>query len=80
MVLGIVSLVFWYFGIITGLIGLIMGGASLKHVQPIGEKRGRGMAVAGIVCSIVALALWLLVFIFLVVLASTNSAVLSVAF
>ena len=61
MVLGIVSIVFWYFGIVTGVIGLVLGVTSLKKVQPRGTKRGRGMAIAGIVCSIVALALWLLI-------------------
>ncbi len=72
MVLGIVSIVFWYFGIITGLIGLVMGAKSLKHLQPRGTKRGRGMAIAGIVCSIVALALWTLLLLVIIV-ASANS-------
>ena len=61
MVLGIISLVIWYLGIITGIIGLVLGASSLKHCQPHGPKNGRGMAIAGITCSIIALSLWLIV-------------------
>ena len=63
MVLGIISLVLWYLGIITGIIGLALGASSLKHCQPNGPKKGRGMAIAGITCSIIALSLWLIVLI-----------------
>lgn len=58
MVLGIVSLVFWCGGLVTGIIGLVLGITSLKNTLPRGPKRGRGMAIAGIACSAVALALW----------------------
>ena len=61
MVLGILSLVLWWFGIITGIIGLVLGTSSLKHCQPNGPKNGRGMAIAGITCSIIALSLWVIV-------------------
>jgi hypothetical protein len=63
MVLGICSLVLWYGGIVTGVLGLIFGAVSLKHCQPRGPKRGRGMAIAGIVCSILALIGWVLILI-----------------
>jgi len=63
MVLGIVSLVIWYLGIVTGVIGLVLGASSLKHCQPNGPKKGRGMAIAGITCSIIALSIWLIVLI-----------------
>ena len=71
MVLGIVSLVVWYFGILTGVLGLVFGAMSLKHCTPRGQKRGRGMAIAGISCSIVALAIWAM-FIVFAVAASSN--------
>ena len=71
MVLGIVSLVVWYFGILTGVLGLVFGAMSLKHCAPRGQKRGRGMAIAGISCSIVALAIWAM-FIVFAVAASSN--------
>lgn len=61
MILGILSLVLWWFGIITGIIGLVLGASSLKQCQPNGPKNGRGMAIAGITCSIIALSLWLIV-------------------
>ncbi|MFM8311412.1 MAG: DUF4190 domain-containing protein [Ilumatobacteraceae bacterium] len=58
MVLGIVSLVIPCVGVITGLIGLVLGIISLGRVQPRGERLGRGMAIAGIVCSSIALMLY----------------------
>ena len=61
MVLGIVSLVLFLFGIVTGIIGLVLGASSLKHCQPRGPKRGRGMAIAGITLSLIALGLWLII-------------------
>ena len=60
MVLGIVSFVISFFGIVTAIIGLTLGIMSLKECQPNGPKRGRGMAIAGIACSCVALGLWVL--------------------
>jgi hypothetical protein len=70
MVLGIISLVIWYGGIATGIIGLVFGATSLKHCQPKGAKRGRGMAIAGIVCSIIALVIWVLLLVIIVVISS----------
>lgn len=54
MVLGIVALVlsccFYYISIPCAIIGLILAAVALK-----GNKDGRGMAVAGLVCSIISL-------------------------
>lgn len=53
MVLGIVSLVLCctgWGGIICGILAVIFGGLSLK-----GKKGGKGMAIAGLVCGIIAL-------------------------
>ncbi len=61
MVLGIVSFFISIFGVVTAIIGLTLGIMSLKECQPNGPKRGRGMAIAGISCSAVALCLWLIV-------------------
>jgi hypothetical protein len=63
MVLGICSLVLCYVGLVTGIIGLILGATSLKDCAPRGQLRGRGMAISGIVCSIIALGFWLVVII-----------------
>ncbi len=55
MVLGIVSIVFSccfvYISIPCGIVGLILGAISIAT-----KKGGKGMAIAGIVCSIVSLA------------------------
>ncbi len=54
MVLGICSLVlgccFWYVSIPCAIVGVILGGASLSK-----KKGGKGMAVAGVVTSIIGL-------------------------
>lgn len=52
MVLGILSLITSCFGfsVILAIISLALGGASLK-----GNREGRGMATAGVVCSVIAL-------------------------
>lgn len=56
MVLGICAVVFGccftWLGIILGLVGLILGGVALSKKTP-----GRGMAIAGLVLSIIAVAL-----------------------
>lgn len=54
MVLGIVALVcgccLWYISLPCALVGLALGAVSLK-----GNRDGRGMAIAGVVCSIISL-------------------------
>lgn len=53
MVLGIVALVsccIWWISIPCGVIGIVLAVLSLK-----GQKPGRGMAIAGLVCAIIGL-------------------------
>ncbi len=54
MVLGIVALVmaccFWFISVPCAVVGVILGAVSLA-----GQKPGKGMAIAGVVCSIVSL-------------------------
>lgn len=56
MVLGIVSILFcccfWYISLPCGLVGLILGAIAIKK-----NNKGKGMAIAGLVLSIVSLAL-----------------------
>ena len=66
MVLGILSLVlfcFLYVSIPCALIGVALGGVGLKKAKDVGAKNG--MAVAGLVCSIIALGVcvvyWIMV-------------------
>ena len=58
MVLGIISLVLFcipYVCFPAGIISIILGGVSVS-----GKKPGQGMAVAGLGCSIVAIALYII--------------------
>jgi len=55
MVLGILSIVCWcnlYLSLPMGIVGLVLGVVSVK-----GDKGGKGMAITGIVLSIVCIAL-----------------------
>ena len=58
MVLGIVALVlfcWWYVAIPCAIVGAILSGVALKKAQEVGKKNG--MAVAGLVCSCIALGI-----------------------
>ena len=58
MVLGIVSLVFFcfpYLCIPCGIVGLILGGISIAT-----KKGGKGMAIAGLVCSILGIVIYVI--------------------
>lgn len=58
MILGILAIPFvfivWPLGLILGIGGLVLSIIGRKHPK-------KGMATAGMVCSIIALALWLIV-------------------
>ena len=53
MVLGICSLVFPFFGVVTAVIGLILGIVATSKQKAAGASSG--MAVAGIICSVIGL-------------------------
>ena len=59
MVLGILALVlgcfYWLIGIILAIIGAALGGVALSKAKKVNGKNG--MAVAGLVCSIVSLGI-----------------------
>ena len=60
LTLGILSVLFFPFiGWILGLIGLVYGNRSLRQIEDTKEK-GKNLAVAGKVCSIVGIVLSLL--------------------
>ncbi|PZE20200.1 DUF4190 domain-containing protein [Paenibacillus xerothermodurans] len=52
MVLGILSIVIPYIGLIIGIVAIIFSAISLKEIKRTGEQ-GRGMAIAGLVCGII---------------------------
>lgn len=57
MVLGIISLAlfcFWYLAMACAVIGCILGGVSMAKQKQAGMKFS-GMAIAGLVCSLIAL-------------------------
>ena len=60
MVLGIISLIicFGWVSIICGIVGVALSGAGLYKAKQVGM--GNGMAVAGLVCSAIALAIWII--------------------
>lgn len=72
MVLGIASLVFfcaWYIAIPCSIVGVILGALGMKKAKMVGMKSG--MAVAGIVCSCIALAVTIIYTIIIAVAVSS---------
>jgi Domain of unknown function (DUF4190) len=69
MVLGIISLVLfcvWYISLPCGIIGLVLGLVAKGKIQR-GEAGGGSMAQTGVVCSIIALGLAVLIIILAIV-------------
>lgn len=69
LILGIVSLIIPFVGFITAVVGIIFSMKSLKTIKQTGEP-GKGLSITGLVCSIIAILMYLLVvgiFIFLFV-------------
>lgn len=59
MVLGILSLVSWYGGLVLGIIGLCLAANGLKRTRNNRERyRGIKMLKAGLICSIIAVSLY----------------------
>jgi uncharacterized membrane protein len=71
MVVGICSLVLGWLYVIPCIVGIVLSGIGLSRISKSnGTKAGRGMAIAGLVCGIVGLAFWGLIF--LAVLGSSS--------
>jgi hypothetical protein len=70
MVLGILSVVLPYIGLLIGIIAIIFASISLKEIKR-NQEQGRGMAIAGLVCGIVGTAIYALI-ILIVVFAVTS--------
>ena len=60
MVLGIVSIVFCYLGVLIGPAAIIVSAMARKEIDaaPKGAYEGRGMAIAGLVTGIVGTVIW----------------------
>jgi len=81
MVLGIVSLALWcwiYVAIPCAIVGLILSAVGLKKAKDAGMKNG--MAVAGIVCSSIALGILIIIWISTALLVSSVESELEDAF
>ncbi|WP_448625863.1 hypothetical protein [Geodermatophilus sp. URMC 64] len=73
-VTGLVGLVLcWvpWFGMVLGLVGVVLGGIGISQ----GKKKGAptGLAIAGLVCGILAVLVWLLLLAFVFSIASSVS-------
>ncbi len=60
MVLGILSIVSPYVGLILGIIGIVLSKKALDEIK-ISNEQGKGMAVAGLVTSIVGVSIYALI-------------------
>lgn len=65
LILGIASIVLPYIGFFFGIAGIIVNSLSLKEIKRTYED-GKGMAIGGLVTSIIGTALYALIFIFLI--------------
>jgi hypothetical protein len=62
MVLGIISLVLffvWFLAPVLAVLGIIFSGLGISQCNRLGQD-GKGMAVAGLVCSLISAAFWTL--------------------
>ncbi|SDH90214.1 protein of unknown function [Alteribacillus persepolensis] len=70
LVLGIVSLVMVFLFVvispILSIVGLVFGIIALKEIKRT-EQNGRGLAIAGNICSVVGLILSVIIIVFLVI-------------
>ena len=63
MVLGILSLLTWCFGIVLGILAVIFGAVSLKAIRNSGGRlTGRGMGITGLTTGIISLVIWACLF------------------
>ncbi|WP_433946544.1 DUF4190 domain-containing protein [Paenibacillus sp. SN-8-1] len=60
LVLGICSISVPYLGFVIGIVAIVFACLSFREIRRSGEK-GRGLAVAGLVCGIVGTALYAIV-------------------
>jgi len=66
LVLGIVSLLLPYVGLILGIVGIVISKKAFTEIAQ-RQEGGKGMAVAGLVMSIISVAIYALLIIILIV-------------
>jgi hypothetical protein len=62
LVLGILALITYYGAFVFGVLAIIFGAIALKRIRNNPGQKGRGMAIAGLICGIVALIAMLIIF------------------
>ena len=62
LILGIISLLLTYIGLISAVVGIILSRMATKEIEERGEK-GSGLALGGLITSIVGLVLQLIIII-----------------
>lgn len=58
LVLGIVSFFFCWAGILTGIVAIVMGIVALNQIKTDASQKGKGLAIAGIVCGSLGVLIW----------------------
>lgn len=72
MVLGIASIVIPYVGIVLGIIGIVFAKKALDEIK-MHNQDGRGMAITGLVTSIVGVSLYCFIILILIIIGSVAS-------
>ncbi|MRN54415.1 DUF4190 domain-containing protein [Paenibacillus monticola] len=65
LVLGILSIVIPYIGLLFGIIAIIFSAISFKEIR-MGNEQGRGLAIAGLVCGIVGTILYAVIIVLII--------------
>lgn len=65
LVLGILSIVTPYIGLLFGIIAIVLSALSLKEIRTRYEQ-GRGLAIAGLVCGIVGTIIYAVIILLLI--------------
>ncbi|MDR9855318.1 DUF4190 domain-containing protein [Paenibacillus sp. VCA1] len=66
LVLGILSLMIPYVGLILGIIAIVLACLSFKEIKQ-RQEGGRGLAIGGLVCGIIGTALYGIIIVILVI-------------
>ena len=72
MVLGILSIIIPYIGIILGIFGIIFAKKSFREINE-NNQNGRGMAITGLTTSIVGLSIYVLILLIILIIGGLAS-------
>ena len=75
LVLGILSIVIPYIGLLFGIVAIVFASMAFKEIR-LRQEQGRGMAVAGMVCGIIGTAIYgiILLIVIIVIVVFSGSA------